>query len=465
MSILMRRWTSLFLVLCLCFQVTGCSLGTSDGEENKEQHLQTEEITKEKAFKKAKKMVKKMSLEEKIGQLFLVDLNKIEKKDKPITEYNEEVKEWMSRYQVGGVILDSTNVVNTTQIKELNEQLAQCMDVPLYIGTTEEGGGEKSIAEKNDDIRSTGYTTPEEMGKNMTAGQLKDTGAIIGGELSELGFNLNFAPNADVVEVGIQARKEDAFHAVQKMLQEDEPKLEDFLEKKKNKKGKVSKKRARKAKKEYAKAHKKYMQKVERITETYTEEMYFKSCFGKEEKVVSTAVESMIQGMHTKDIATVLNTFPGISSVAKYHKILPMEIDTGVSRLRRVNFAPYVAGIKADTDCIMVAHVALSKIDGSSPSSLSKVIISDLLRDELGFEGVVITEAMDLPVIVNEYTTEQAVIRAVVSGADMIYNPQDLEEGIMALKRAVMFREISEKAINQAVLRILQNKIMRGIIK
>ncbi len=72
------------------------------------------------------------------------------------------------------------------------------MTIPLYIGTEEEGGGEKSIAASTETITSTGYVSPAEMGKNMTESQLENTGEVIAGELAGLGFNLNLAPAADV---------------------------------------------------------------------------------------------------------------------------------------------------------------------------------------------------------------------------------------------------------------------------
>ena len=155
--------------------------------------------------------------------------------------------------------------------------------------------------------------------------------------------------------------------------------------------------------------------------------------------------------------------FPGICSVAKYHKLTPVGIDTGLSRLRRVNFEPFAAGIDAGTDVVMVSHVSLDRIDPQIPSSLSAVIMSDLLRKELGFRGIIMTEQMDLPVVTTRYTTGEAAVKAIASGADMIYNPENIEEAVNALRQAVQTEEIEEKVIDQAVLRILQNKILREV--
>ena len=121
------------------------------------------------------------------------------------------------------------------------------------------------------------------------------------------------------------------------------------------------------------------------------------------------------------------------------------------------------ATMDANTNMMMVGHVILSKIDKSVPASFSRTIMSDLIRKELGFEGVLFTEALNLPVITNQYTPEEAEIKALIAGADMLYNPVDLEEAIFHVSRAVMSGDISEKQIDQVVLRILQDKIQQGI--
>ena len=109
--------------------------------------------------------------------------------------------------------------------------------------------------------------------------------------------------------------------------------------------------------------------------------------------------------------------------------------------------------------------MTVSKVDSSAPASLSKTIMMDMLRDEMGFDGIVLTEQMDVPAITEQYTTDQAVRQAITSGADMIYNPEDLEVAISSIRQAVMAQEIEEKVIDQAVLRILHNKLLRGICK
>lgn len=456
----MRKIISMCLILCLCLQMIGCSRETGEGSDvlpgkNEEKN---ETLSSEEAFEKAGKIVKKMSLDEKLGQLFILDLDKLSKDGEAVTELTDEIRKSIKKYKLAGVVLDEENICEKEQVKALTGDLADCLEIPMYIATEEEGGGEHSIAGKKKEIFSTGYLSPWEMGKNMTQDQIRDTGKVIGEELTDLGFNLNFAPTADVFEVGSAGDAEAAAQSACAAFAAEPMSLEQYA--------KVISKGGKKTEPVHdEKALDKYVKKGgEKLLKKLTEENYIERCFGDNEDQVSDCVSAMVEGMHTGKVATVLKTFPGIAPVVRYHKLVIGKIDTGVSRLRRVNFAPYEAGIKAGADVIMVGHVALTKIDADTPASMSKVIMSELLRDEMDFEGVIMTEAMDLPVITNEYTTEQAVIRAIVSGASMIYNPADLDEAVFALKRALLFQEIDEKRINQAVLRVIQNKLMRGII-
>lgn len=459
----MKRITCIFLVFCLCLNLAGCT-NAGDGGEGLNQPASQEAA--DKALKLAYQQLKKMTLEEKIGQMFIVDLDKLTD-DKPVTDFDVNVLEKIEKYKLGGVILGKQNVLGADQIKSLTQWLRESVqtstqiNVPLYIGTQEEGGGDKSIAAANDDITSTGYTSPSEMGENMTESQFESTGERIADELLELGFNLNLAPKADVTEQQTVVNQQEVSGSAISVI--GEKPVQKTLGKK------ASKAKKKKNEKAYKKELETYNAKWDAFMKLYREDNYADSCFGADEDKAGEAVAAMITGMHSTraadmtELCTVMNVFPGISSVAQYHQIIPTQIDTGVSRLRRVNLTPFEAGIEAGTDFVMVGHVILSKIDPSELATVSKTIITKLLRKELGFEGVILTEQMDVPVITNQYSTGQAVIKAIVAGADMIYNPQNLDEAMYAVKRAVMFGEIDEKVINQAVLRILQNKYMRGI--
>lgn len=457
----MKKITCIFLVVCLCLNLAGCSSGSENEQEG---HVKPENEWQEEALERAGKYLKNLTLDEKIGQLFIVDADTLLKGSEPVTELSPELLNAIETYQIGGIVFGSQNIRDVAQITALTAGIRDVagaegiIKIPLYIGTEEEGGGANSIAVNSDTITSTGYISPSEMGQNMTESQLEDTGEVIAGELMELGFNLNFAPTADVVEperlVDMQAVQSSVTAVVGERPVYTSPAK------------KISKAKRKKRHREYNKSVQEYDAKYDAFLKKYTENQYRQSCFSDDKDKAGEAVAAMVKGMHAvpdNGICTVLKTFPGISSVARYHKLVNTEIETGLSRLRRVNLAPFSDGIDAGTDFIMVGHSSLGKVDKGTPSSLSSTIMTELLRSEMGFEGIIMTEQMNVPVITNEYTTEQAVIRAIASGADMIYNPENLEEAIAGVKSAVMFGEIDEKRINQSVLRILQNKILRNI--
>lgn len=460
----MKKILCLFLVFCLCFSMTGCG---SEPESTENTEPDSSVQTEDSALEAAAEILKTMTLEEKIGQLFIIDVDKLVDGKKPVEEAIPELLEALDKYKVGGLVFYNQNIKGVGQIQAMLGQIKEYVAassqirIPLYLATQEEGGGDNSIAAQNGEIKSTGYVNPSEMGKNMTVEQLEDTGEIIGEELLNLGFNMNFAPVADVVEeektIDISAIDESVVAILGKEPENVPPSK------------KLSKAKRKKRRRAYKKKLQAYQSRYERFVDSFLEDSYCASCFGTDEEKVSEAAAAMIQGMHAchteegGNLCTVLKMFPGICSVAKYHKLAPVGIDTGLSRLRRVNFEPFAAGIDAGTDVVMVSHVSLNKIDPQVPCSMSSIIMSDLLRKELGFRGIIMTEQMDLPVITTRYTTSEVAVKAITSGADMIYNPQNIQEAVSALHQAVLTEEIDEKVIDQAVLRILQNKILREV--
>ena len=119
---------------------------------------------------------------------------------------------------------------------------------------------------------------------------------------------------------------------------------------------------------------------------------------------------------------------------------------------------PFKAGIAAGTSFVMVSHIACPNITGSDvPSSMSSVIIGKL-RSELCYEGIIITDAMDMNAVTDEYTSGEAAVRSILAGADIILMPYDYREAFDAVLDAVRSGVISEDRLNESVLRILEVK-------
>ena len=171
----MKRIVSIFLVLCLCITMCGCSIQKKNGASGSTENA----LDEEDVLKQAGKILKKMTLDEKIGQMILVDLDELSEDGKPVTKLTKKIKEKIEKNHIGGVLLGNSNVKSVEQIKKLTQDLQSIEGITLYIGTEEEGGGTRSIAVNNKEIDGTGYVSPADMGKNMSEDQLEDTGVML----------------------------------------------------------------------------------------------------------------------------------------------------------------------------------------------------------------------------------------------------------------------------------------------
>ncbi len=192
---------------------------------------------------------------------------------------------------------------------------------------------------------------------------------------------------------------------------------------------------------------------------------YAARCLGSDTDTVADRAESFIRGMEAGGLATTLKYFPGIAKVAGNPALELLENNDSLMTLRSINFTTYEAGISAGADAVMMSNVSVNKVTiNKIPAFLSQEIVTNLLREELGFDGVVFTPFLDEPLIIDKYTSGFVAVEAVKAGCDMLILPYDWREAYEALLLAVQRGDISEKVINTAVQRILKNKIQRGIL-
>lgn len=358
-------------------------------------------ISADDAFTRAEQILKDMSLDEKIGQLFIVNLELLDTSKGSyynFTKINKKIKQAMTMYPVGGVILQSKNIETPEQLKKLISDLqAASPHTPLYIAT-EEAGGTNSIFAGNSNLRGTVFPSYYELGHNKSMEEIEQIGTTVGNELKDFGFNLNLAPTADVGD------------------EEKNP-------------------------------------------------SYVSQCFSTEADKVESCVSSIITGMDNAGMGTVLRTFPGLGSVQGKIGQELVNNDNSLTHMREVDFLPFQAGIDAGADCIMVSNTAVSKItQNTAPASMSELIIEGIIREELGFEGVVMTDSMNCPVITENYSADEAALQVLVAGVDVILMPENLDTAFQGIKKAVINQSLDMRVLNAAVLRILQNKIQQGII-
>lgn len=126
---------------------------------------------------------------------------------------------------------------------------------------------------------------------------------------------------------------------------------------------------------------------------------------------------------------------------------------------------PFIAGIQAGADMVMSAHITMSAIDPALPASLSANVITGFLRGELGYDGVVITDGLEMSAVSGVYTADEIAVMAIKAGNDILLGPENAASAISAIESAVADGTLDEERINESVLRILRLKLERQIIE
>ena len=402
--------TYTFAIFCifLCFTLSSCSFNHGDNNvittpanspENTDGNEMTV-LTEEEAIIAASNYMKDMTVEEKIGQLFVVNLEQLDTKKGNYFEWKKCTKRMvksLEKYHVGGVILFSRNIAGRKQTINLINKLQEGSATPLFV-TVDEEGGEVARIGGNKKMKTTAFPTMEEIGNTKDADYVYDMGVTIGSEIKELGFNVDFAPVADVktselnLEIGSRS-------------------------------------------------------------------------FGDNPDKVAEMVTSFVKGIQSQNVSAALKHFPGQGSSNGDTHIDSVNIDSSIMWLRKNDFVPFEEGIEAGADFVMVSHISVSKVtETSQPASMSELIMDTILREELGFHGVIVTDAMDMASITNHYTSAEAAYGAVKGGADIVLMPVSLDEAYNEILTKVNDGKISSERLDESVLRILTVKFKRGII-
>lgn len=393
--------------LLLVISLTGCSLSGGDKKaENTKapastvKQAEVKTLSKEDAFAKAAQYLKNMSVEQKVGQLFVVNLEQLDSSKGSYYEWkkcSKKMKEAIKKNSIGGVIMFSRNIGKRKQTKKLIKEIQKAADIPAFVTVDEEGGEVARIA-GNPDMKTTKYPSMEDVGKKKDADYVNNMGKTIGNDIKKLGFNVDFAPVADVktsnlnLEIGSRS-------------------------------------------------------------------------FGKDPDKVAELVEAFVKGIQSTNVSATLKHFPGQGSSKGDTHIENVNIDSSIAALRKVDFVPFEKGIKAGADFVMVSHISVSRVtETAQPASMSELIMKTILREELGFEGVIITDAMDMASITDKYSSEEAALGAFEAGADIILMPTDFEEAYKNILSVVDSGEIGMDRLDESVQRILTVKFMRGII-
>lgn len=399
----MKFHRNILLLFLFLFMITcaGCSSSKDPEESTQEENNNSsaeastegmDEITLEGM---AADVLEDMTLDEKIGQLFFVCTDSLDGMAE--TFLTEEMKESLNRYQPGGIILFSFNLEDQSQTKNFIHDMQQEVTIPMFIGVDEEGGAVARIG-NHENMGTTAFPSMKEIGEQGDTAKAYEVGSTIGKEISEIGFNLDFAPVADV------------------MTNEENVEIGD-------------------------------------------------RSFGEDPKLVSNMVKEVVKGLQSQGVSATLKHFPGQGSCGEdTHKGFA-NLDISIDEMRNIDFLPFEKGIQAGADLVMMSHVACGDVTGDDlPSSLSKIIVSDILRSELRYDGIIITDAMNMKSITKFFEADEAAIKAFKAGNDMILMPNDFLLAVEGISDAVKNGKIKEEKIDEAVTRILKVKLKRGII-
>ncbi|HYK52250.1 MAG TPA: glycoside hydrolase family 3 protein, partial [Candidatus Eremiobacteraceae bacterium] len=177
-----------------------------------------------------------------------------------------------------------------------------------------------------------------------------------------------------------------------------------------------------------------------------------------EPPTASSFVVAAIGGLHDSGIAATAKHFPGHGDASlDSHKDLPV-IDVGLDRLRAVELEPFRAAIAAGVDAVMTAHIALPQIDPSgAPATLSRTVLTSILRDELGYDGVICTDCMQMDAIAARYPAGEAAVQAIAAGADLVTFSSSIpaaKEALQAISDAIRSGRLDAEQIERTLERV-----------
>lgn len=363
---------------------TGCGLHnpfTSKAEPVTYESVAQSELSPE---EKVDKLVANMSDADKVGQLLMIGIHG--------KTLNDDAKFMLNEYRVGGIILFDRNMESKDQVKSLitdiNKTGKSAGLTPLFIGIDQEGG---AVARMEDQLIK--VPPAEELGKEPIE-QAVSLAKQSGTELKDLGFNINFAPVADL---GLT---------------------------------------------------------------------YGRSFSTNPDDVVRYA-SAVGKAYDEADLWYSYKHFPGIGKTdVDLHadtSVVPVSKETLLNEDTKV-FVDLIKQSKPNTYAIMVSHAMYPQIDADHPSSLSKAIITDWLRKDMGYNGVVVTDDMDMGALAKHYTFGDMAVQSILAGSDILlvcHEYEHMQEAYNGLMKAVKDGRISKERLDESVKRILLMKMSK----
>ena len=436
-----RKVLSLMLGLTLTLSLAGCAANSSGTGADQASESDTAQAASggaqaddardaaseaqagdtEKDDAEIRNLISEMTVEEKLTQMMIVALRSDGANADTATGIDEDYADLLQKHDFGGIILFAGNITDPAQTVTL---IRDCQDaaissahgIPMFICVDQEGGA----------VNRVGFGTTGSGNMALAAtgdpALAQESARMMGDEIYALGFNMDFAPVSDVNSnpanpvIGVRS-------------------------------------------------------------------------FSDDPQIAADYVTSFIKGLDASNISAALKHFPGHGNVGEdSHTHLPCS-DFDLEEIKNCDLIPFQAGIDAGADMIMTAHIQFPKIeketyvsieDGEEvnlPATLSRTIITGLLREQMGYDGIVITDSMEMDAIAAHFDPIDAAVLAINAGDDILLCPADLyksqdtntfesfETYLAALAARVEAGDIKEEELDDSVYRILSLKKEKGLVK
>ena len=332
-----------------------------------------------------------MSLRDKVCQMMFVRPESITGID-VVTAAGDTTKSALEQYPVGGIVYFAQNMESKDQVKEMIDNSQSYSKVGLFISTDEEGGMVNRL------MNTVGTTYIDSMYNYKDEGTQKahDNAYTIASDMAALGFNMDFAPVADVwsnpdnTVIGERAYSDD------------------------------------------------YSQAAE-------------------------LVGSAVKGFEDGGVMCTLKHFPGHGDTAEDSHYSSAYVRRTKDEIMADEMQPFTAGIDAGAEFVMVGHLIVPDID-ELPATLSYKITTEMLRNEMHFEGIAITDSLAMSSIADNYGVGDSAVMSIKAGIDMLLDPTDIDTAIDAVVQAVESGDITEDRIDESVRRILTLKEKQGLL-
>ena len=361
-------------------------------EEQTADSQETTEVTEEEKPSLVDETLAGMTLHEKVCQMMFVTPEELTGED-GVTVAGDATRQALENYPVGGIVYFAKNLESQDQVKEMIDNSQKYSSIGLFVATDEEGG----VVNRLMDTVGTTYIGSMYYYKDDGDETAYENAYTIANDMSALGFNLDFAPVADVwanpdnTVIGERAYSDD-----------------------------------------YAQA--------------------------------AELVGNAVKGFNDGGVMCTLKHFPGHGDTAEDSHYSSAYVHRTKEEIMADEMQPFRSGIEAGAEFVMVGHLIVPDID-EVPATLSYKIATGILRDELKFEGVAITDSFEMESIADNYSVDDAVVMSVKAGMDMILQPKDMASAVNSIEQAVADGELSEDRIDESVRRILTLKESRGLLK